>query len=36
MKHYVTYTATKNQDIYKINAQIMLVCKKKFINLCQA
>ena len=23
------------QDIYKINAKIMLLCYKKFVNLCQ-
>ena len=35
MKHLVTYTTAKTQDIYKINAKIMLLCYKKFVNLCQ-
>ena len=35
MKHYVTYTTAKTQDIYKINAKIMNLCYKKFLNLCQ-
>ena len=35
MKHKVTYTTAKTQDIYKINAKIVLLCHKKFLNLCQ-
>ena len=35
MKHQVTYTTAKTQDIYKINAKIMLLCYNKFLNLCQ-
>ena len=36
MKHLVTYTMAKTQDIYKINAKCLYVCYKKFLNLCRA
>ena len=35
MKHQVTYTTAKTQDIYKINAKIIQLGYKKFLNLCQ-
>ena len=31
----ITYTIVITQDNYKINTENMLLCYKKFINLCQ-
>ena len=35
MKHLVTYTTAQTQGIYKINAKIMCLCYKMFLNLHQ-
>ena len=35
MKHLVTYTTATTHDIYKINAKIMQLCYKKFLNRYQ-
>ena len=35
MKQLVTYTMAKTKDIDKLNAKMMQLCYKKFLNLYQ-